>query len=457
MDAVAEIGAPEESSAVDAPAVENQDTSPDATEQKAESASENTTTEEKTETEKPTGKSHAQTEKTDGPTLPKSIAATLKAIAEDPTNPDAKSAAKTLKESFFAEQAYKQTFGSVSAAREAKALLSEIAGGSADLKTVREQWSTTKETLDAIAESDSLLYEGSPQVVENIVSDLKTENKLEALGKLAGHFLDAARKETPDAFVSLQRGLLIDSLYESGFPQGINALSAALKSGDITQAKSIVRDVVKWFTSEQSADDKRRATLQDQAKRQETKKRESESRYQTLQRETAKQSVSLSNVALGRELKAFLQTESGKSLARPALEELAHSIKAELYTRLETDETYEKTISKLLRTGNKEKALEYHSQTLKRLAKDVVEKVTKTRYPDRPRPVPAKKAPVPAKTNSAPVYVSERPKDLVRTRIVVNGKEYLPSDLEMLQIARGQGFVKGSNGQYRLVSWRKAA
>ena len=411
-EAVMDVAALE--SAVDSSAIETpQETSTEVAEQGSQSAPEQTTNEGAAETE-PKQETKTETTKESGPALPKSIAATLKALAEDPNNPDAKSAAKTLKESFFSEQAYKQTFGSVKEAREAKTLLSEIAGGSTDLKTVREAWENNKSTMEQIAESDALLYEGSPQIVANVVEDLKSEGRIEALGKLTGRFLEAVKAEDPEAFVGLHRGLLVEGLYEVGFPQGINALSAALKNGDVAQAKSIVRSIVRWFSDEQNSDKDHKALSQAQSQRTESEKKASEAKYQVLSNEVAKPIDSLSNVALGKELRNFLLTDVGKSLNREALEDLARSVKSACNERLEADKAYGKEIERLLRSGQKEQAVEFHRTTVSKIAKSIVDKVTNIRYPKAKAAIVATKASAPtrAKTTASSgeyVYVSQRP------------------------------------------------
>src|SRR5579862_6966415 len=249
----------DETAVLDAPIESAVDTSVDtsaetpvenSTEVPTEQGSENTPEDTSEKTEQSSAVKDT-TAKDSGVALPKSISQALKALQDgNPNDPNIRSAVKQLRDAFFSNQAMVKEFGTVAAAKEAKAILSELAGGSTDLKTIREQVSSTKGTLEAIAESDALLYSGDPQLVQNVVADLKEEGKLDSLGKLTGHFLEATKTEDPEAFVGLQRSILLDSLYESNFPQTVNALSAALKAGDTDKAKSIVRSVVRWFTSE---------------------------------------------------------------------------------------------------------------------------------------------------------------------------------------------------------------
>ena len=252
-------------------------------------------------------------------------------------------------------------------------------------------------------------------MVANVVSDLKEEGHLDALPKLTNHFLEALRKEDAEGFTNLHRGLLVDGLYQIGFPAGINALSTALKDGNVDEARSIVRSIVKWFTSEQSADRDHRALTKAESQRSESQKQDAEAKYQSLVQESAKSIDSLSNVGLGKELGIFLKTEFGKTIQRPELEDLARSIKGELHSRLDKDKTYKSTVEKFLRAGDKTKAIEFHRSEVNKLAKGIVDKITTTRYPSKLRGTPvAKKAAAPVRTKATAssgeyVYVAQRP------------------------------------------------
>src|SRR5579862_4140689 len=306
-EAVMDVAALE--SAVETSVPETQDTSTETAERSLQSATGPTTSDEATSTEPEQGQTETTTKET-GSALPKTISQALKALQDgSPNDPNIKSAVRQLRDAFFSNQVVVKEFGSVAAAKEAKAILSELAGGSTDLKTIREQVSSTKETLEAIAESDALLYSGDPQLVQNVVEDLKSEGKLDSLGKLAGHFLEAAKQETPEAFVELQRGLLVESLYEANFPATINTLSAALKAGDSDRAKGIVKSIVRWFSGEQDTDSQRLSSMKAAAQHQEAERRASETKYQTLIQENQTQRNSISNVELGKQLKPFLQGE----------------------------------------------------------------------------------------------------------------------------------------------------
>lgn len=447
-EAVMDVAALE--SAVDSSAIETpRDTSAETTTQDVQSAPEKTTTE--TESKQET-KAEGQ-EGAKEPDSSKSLAKYLKDLADNP-DPNARSAAKVLKDSHFSNEAYKKEFSTVGEAREARAFIKELG---ADLNQARENWTSTKETLANIEETDQLLYQGSPDVIANVVSDLKEEGHLDALPKLTNHFLDALKQEDPEGFTNLHRGLLVDGLYEIGFPAGINALSAALKNGDIDQAKSVVRSIVKWFSDEQNADRDHRALTKAETQKTDAEKKSAEDKYLALSKETAKPIDSVTNVGLGKELMAFLKTPFGKSLTRPELEDLARSIKGDFHGLLEKDKTYKSTVEKFLRTGKRSEAIEFHRSVVSKHAKGIVDKITNTRYPSKLRGTTVAKAlaKTVTRTNTTPVFVSERPTDLIRTRIVVNGKAYQPSDLEMMQIARGQGFVKSGPGTYKLVTWRR--
>ena len=59
------------------------------------------------------------------------------------------------------------------------------------------------------------------------------------------------------------------------------------------------------------------------------------------------------------------------------------------------------------------------------------------------------------KTVKAYTY-SKRPENLVRTGVTYNGRQYSDSEIEILQMSRGQGFVKGKDaGKFALVQWAR--
>src|SRR6185437_6750179 len=88
------------------------------------------------------------------------------------------------------------------------------------------------ENVAAIRESDDLLYAGDPKLMDNIIEDLKSEGKLDALGKLAPAFLDKLKEHDPAGYYKSFGPHFLSGLKESGVDKAINAVWSKLQDGD---------------------------------------------------------------------------------------------------------------------------------------------------------------------------------------------------------------------------------
>ena len=190
-----------DASVSEAPALETQDTGVETAQQSSMSESGDTSTETKA-TAQPTAKQ-------EGPALPITVAQALKSLTEsNPNNKELQVIAKQLRDSFFADSAFKKEFGSLNNVRELKATLRSIAPEAKNLNDIRSVIQSQSELADVIAAADQAIYDGDPSISENIISDLESQGKLEALPKLINHLTEGMKKVSPDAWTSMRRGRL---------------------------------------------------------------------------------------------------------------------------------------------------------------------------------------------------------------------------------------------------------
>jgi hypothetical protein len=109
----------------------------------------------------------------DGRTNPAAIRSALKAFRDlDPKNAPI---AKELNNAYGRYTAYREVFPKVEEARNAKALIDANGG--------HEGIASLQETIRAVNETDQLLYAGDPRVLDQLIEDFKSENKLDALDR----------------------------------------------------------------------------------------------------------------------------------------------------------------------------------------------------------------------------------------------------------------------------------
>jgi hypothetical protein len=445
----------------------------------AEGSEESSDGEQNSESSESSGSDKAGTEKGTKPAesaISKSISKVLKSITDNnPNDPLFKSAAKQLREAYFGMEAVKKEWGSVNAAREAKAFLSEVAGaqGPVTLQQAREAFSSTQALVQNIEESDSLVHTGDPKIWENIIQDLKSEDHLDALPKLASGGLDALKAHDSNAYEETILPHVVDALYEVGLDKSLNALSSALKNNNVEGAKRILGDAIDWMNkATKNVEEKRKTTSEETKIASERQKWESErTQKETKEFKTkvATELESYSNTSLGKALKPYLQLPFFKGFPRETLVDLGNGIKENLYAALEADTNYQTQMKGqwAQKKVDKEKISGVHKNTLDSIAADIVKKTIEKRYPGFAKGGSAAgrvaaaatkkaadtKASAQSVSASRPIYVASRPKDILREDTVIGGKKYTSEDLTMMQIA-GRGFVKTSTG-FRLVTWRR--
>lgn len=450
----------------------NEDGSEKTEEQKAEAAK--------------TAVKDSKTAVADTKVTPDSISKALKAMKD--SNPANAGAAKVLRDAYFGEQAFKKEFSSVQAAREAKAFIAAVGGA--------EGWESAQGVIQNIEESDQLVHAGDPQIWNNIVEDLKSEGHLEALPKLAAGGLDTLKAHDEDQYLEVIKPHFLAGLEAVNLPKAAASLTKYLEIAEQELAKAeykgetrglgalktITKDLNDWIKGLQDeAKTKTEASTKVDPEREKFNKEREEFNKQKSEKEqndvkefktsVATEQEKSSNKILGKDLATYLRMpffkgmpqNDGKGGHAPWALDLGNGIKADLYRTLEADPAY-KTFMKAQwkqKSPDRAKIVQFHNDTVDRVAPDVVKRVVESRYPGyakggsaagRVAAASVKKA-AESKTSEksvatgTPVYVSSKPKDLIRDPNVVK-------DWQMLEIT-GKGYVKGTDQKLRLVTWRK--
>jgi hypothetical protein len=463
----------------------NTDTTSDATETTTEGSESTEGNAEQTEEQKAEAQSKKETTATtEEKTTPKTISEALKALKSDPKNAGA---SKVLRDAYFGQEAYRKTFPTVQEARAAKEFIEAVGGA--------EGWEHTQSVLSNIEETDSLVRAGDPKIWENIVEDLRGEGRLDALPKLASGGLDSLKATNKDQYEEVIAPHVLEGLKIVNLPGAITALSKylAVAEKELTDAsyaggknglsalKTIAGDMKSWIDGLMAdAKTKEEATTKPDPEREKflKEKQEFENQKTTAEQTKAKEfkeNVALecdkySNRALGSELKGFLKQPYFKAFGRENLISLGNEIKQNLFQALEKDSAYQIQMKSMWKQKSPDRAKisAFHNSKLDAIAKDIVESTINTRYPNwakggsaagrvaaaQVKKETSNKVADTSVSSGKPTYVAAKPKTLVRESVTINGKEYSPNDLIMLEIG-GKGFVKNAAGKFAYVTWRR--
>jgi hypothetical protein len=379
--------------------------------------------------------------------------------------------AKMLNNIARREFEYSKEFGSVTEARAVSSLLREVAGVSEGqpltATAAREAIAGLQGTVTAAQESDALLYEGSKTLIDNVVSDLTTQGKLEALGKLLTPFVEATREHDPAGFVAHQRSLFLQTAHETGMSETLNAAYAALSKGDSATAMSKLKSIGSYFNELQKAetDKAREAEIvkRETAKLTTEKSTQASAERTQFQTTVAKTCESHNNKLLGAELGPYLKQAYFKGWGRENLMPLGNTLKQNLYAALKQDQSYQAAMKKMWAAPKPDQSTieAYHKAAVLKLAKATVEKTIKVMYPNyKPSATAAAGRVDAAKAKAAPA-VKETP--VGRNNRSLGTAEYVTTkptnlihgkDWELLMIA-GKGFVPDGKGGSKLITWRR--
>jgi hypothetical protein len=400
---------------------------------------------------------------------PAEIRQSLKALRD--LDPKHASAVKQLHGAFERFEAIKDIFpGGVNEVKQAKEFM-DLVGGHEGLESLQG----TKAAAEA---SDNQLYEGNAELISNIVEDLKSHNKLDALGKLAPSFLDAVKANDQDGYYKAFAPHFLSGLELVNIPGAFSGLEKALNDPDpakaVAAAKGISADLTKWYKELDENNKKAKEAVVSPERKKLDEDRAAFLREQTdfktketteFKNNVASVCEKHNNFSLGSQLKDFLRMPFFQGFGRENLMPLGNTIKATLYETLKSDNAYQAQMKSLwgAKTPDRAKIEEYHKARVDSIAADIVRSTVQRMYPGYAKGgaaagrIAAKtaKTAVTAKVEATataagkPIYVATKPSRdaLDMDHVDKHGK----SDAIMEMIA-GRGFLKGSG---KWITWRK--
>lgn len=326
----------------------------------------------------------------------------------------------------------------------------------------REAISNMQGTVQAAQESDTLLYEGSKTLIDNVVSDLTTQGKLDALGKLLPHFAEAAREHDPQGFVAHQRSLFLATAAETGLTETLNSVYTALSKGDSTGAMAKLKSVGAYFNELQKAES-------DKAREAEIVKRErgqletQKNTQQTAERTQATNQIakvcdSHNNKLLGAELAPFLKEAFFRGYGKDNLMPLGNTLKQALYAALKADATYQAAMKTMWAAPkpDQSKIEAYHKSAVSKIAKQIVTSTVDRMYPGHKGGTAAAGRVAGKAAAAAPKAAPTSPQNAkMPTPIKLSAKparnliDFSVKDADLLMIT-GRAYLKDG----RFVSWR---
>jgi len=417
---------------------------------------------------------------------PKEIRAALKAFRD--ASPANAAATKLLHGSYERWSAAKEVFpGGINEMKQAQEFMSLVGGVEG-----YEELTGTKAAAEA---SDAQLYAGDPQLIQNIVEDLKEQGKLNALGKLAPAFLDAVKTHDEAAYKTLIEPHALSVLQNANMPGVLSAfaklftdpnlnsadpaLKATAQAKALEVAKAISDDMGGWY---KTLEEKNKAAKASEVSPERQKLEEDRKTFLKEQEDfktnqstefkngVAKVCESHNNKLLGAELGPFLRMPFFKGYGKENLMPLGNTLKSNLYAALKADNAYQIQMKAMwgAKTPDKAKIEEYHQARVASIAKEIVRNTVQAMYPGyakggaaagRVAAVTDKKAAgakveASAAATGKPIYVPQKPsrESIDWEHVDAKGKP----DAAMLMIT-GKAYlkptVKGQPG--KLVTWRK--
>jgi hypothetical protein len=385
---------------------------------------------------------------------PQNIRNTIKSLkaSQDAQTPEGQATIKALNQihqSVERGAAYAQLFPKVEQAREAKQFLDSI-GGVAQASAV----------LQSMNDSDELLYSGDPKLLDNIIEDLKSENKLDALGKLAPAFLEKLRSLDNPGYYKAFAPHFLASLQECEVPEALNSLHRALSKSDIGEAKQILGNMAAWFNGlsgkiqqfNRVDPEREKFTLEKQAWE--------KSKAQERNNAIATEADSFNNKELGKHLASFLKMPFFKGFPRETLAIVGNQLKSNLFNDLKADKIYQQQMNALWKAKSPDKAriVEYHRAAVEARAERIVRETVQRLYPGFARGGSAagrvaaaaqkreaeQQTAATATAQGKPIYVLNKPS--------WNQIDW-SKDPKQLNFIAGRAWLKGSN---KFVTWRRS-
>ena len=422
----------------------------------------------------------------EGEKTPQEVRRALKAFRD--ASPANAAATKLLHGSYERWEAAKSVFpGGIKEMQAAKEF-SDLIGGP-------EGYETLTGTKAAAEASDAKLYEGNPELISDIVEDLKSQGKLNALGKLAPSFLDAVKTHDAEAYKTLIEPHALSVMENANMPGVLSAFAKIFTDPGLTStdpavkataqakalevAKAISDDMGGWYKSldtknkaakdavlspeRQKLDEERKTFL----KEQEDFKTNQSTEFKNG---VAKVCESHNNKLLGAELAPFLKMAFFKGYGKENLMPLGNTLKSNLYAALKADVAYQTTMKSMWasKEPNRQKIEEYHQARVASISRDIVRSTIQTMYPSyakggaaagrvaaaADKKIAVDKVDTAATASGKPIYVAQRPS---RESIDLDHLDAKGRPDGEMNLILGRAYLKPTTkgGPQRFVTWRR--
>lgn len=397
---------------------------------------------------------------------PQEIRKALKALRD--SDPAHATAVKQLHGAFERWEAAKAIYpGGVKEMTAAKEFM-ELAGGHEGLEKLQG-------TQVAAEASDNQLYEGSPELIKNIVEDLKAKGKLDALGKLAPSFLDAVKANDEKGYYTAFAPHFLSGLKECNLNGAIGGIIDALADPDpakaVASAKKIAAGVDDWFKGLEAENKKTKDAVVSPERQQLEKDRadflKQQETFKTNQTTEFKNSVASAceksnNTLLGAELKSFLKMPFFVGYGKENLMPLGNTIKSNLFAALKADTAYQAQMKAMwnAKTPDRAKIEEYHKARVQSISKDIVRNTVQSMYPGYAKGGAAAGRVAAAETKKAAATVTDKKATAdtaagkatyVAQKPVWEAIDWDKDPKQLLYIT-GKAYLKNGG---KLVTWRK--
>lgn len=355
----------------------------------------------------------------------KAVRDAVKAFSE--ANPELGKHLKSLLDNEGRIRAYQETYPDVDTARSTKAAIEAVGGleGIAELSKLR----------DTMEETDSMIQNGDPEVIERIFSDQK-----EGGVKLLPHYMNRVEKENPEAFGNSIRPHLVRNLQGAGFEGALAGLLRAV--ADKPEAKEIVDSMVNWF-SEQKRQAEKSNLDSLEPERQKFQQRETalvQRERKQFEHEVNLEVVPHMNQEFGKQMRAYLQNDTRPDTAK---QDIARAWVTELGKAMEKDKNQIESMMKS-KNRNKTAIANYAKTRMSALAAGVTKKIVDAYKLTPGKAAPKKDEPKPGEptVSTGVVRVNQKPSDDTID---------WDKDPDRILFISGKAYLKGSG---RLVKWR---
>lgn len=285
--------------------------------------------------------------------------------------------------------------------------VADAKGTASDIKEVVE----SAESLQAaVNSSDEMLYRADPELINNILEDVKATNgNLYSFAKLGVSWIEKMQTECPAEFTrDIQIPIFQSALQESGVVDSIRDLIKNHNSGDAAGLRKTISALRDYVQELGSVTEKRTQEIESD------KATVANEKYHTEQKDAC--DVRL-NQSLAVPFKTMVSTTEASTFTRPQLLAIASEARKTAQTMISQDQLYVRLLNQAYAAKNTAEIERLHSVKVNAVAAEAVKKAVATLYPRGLSPKVAKAAASPKGTYSEFkegrfLNVKDKPQDL---------------------------------------------